>query len=67
MQIEIARDISENLEKASKELRLNKKELIARAIKLYLNSIKEYVNLKEELEAWERAGTEDLLAFENKI
>lgn len=67
MQIEVAKDISENLERASKELGLNKKELITRAIKLYLHNVKEYIILKEELEAWERAGTEDLLAFENKI
>lgn len=67
MEIEISKDISENLERASKEFGLNEEEIILRAIKLYLYSIREQLSLKEEIEAWEIAGMEDIVNFEKQI
>jgi hypothetical protein len=67
MELELSKDISKSLERASQELGLKEKEIIVRAIKLYLYNIKEYLNFKEELEAWEMAGFEDSLNFEKKI
>ena len=63
MEIEISKDISENVTQASKELGLSKEELIARAIKLYLLSMKKYIKLKEEMLDWEEAGIEDANNF----
>ena len=67
MEIEISEDMLENIEKASKKLDLDEKELVSRAIKLYLYNIKSYMDLKEELEVWEKAGAEDLVKFEKQI
>jgi len=67
MEIEISKDTLENLEKASKELGLNEKEIILRAIKLYLYSIREQLSLKQEIEAWERAGMQDMINLEEQI
>ena len=67
MQIEIPKKISENIEKVSQELGLDKKELIARAIILYLHSIKEHTDLIEEIKAWEKASIEDSLIFEKQV
>lgn len=63
----VPEDMSENLEKASKELGLEENEVVVRAIKFYLNSIKDRVALKEELEAWETAAIEDAAEFEKRI
>jgi hypothetical protein len=62
----IKRDI-EGYEKASKEMDLNEKELVERAIKFYLYVIKEHISLKEELEVWEKASIKDLIDFEMRI
>ena len=59
MEIEISQEILENIERASKNMGLNEKEIVARAIKLYLASIKDQLLLKEELEVWERASMDD--------
>ena len=67
MQIEIPKEVSKNMEKASQELGLDKKELIARAITLYLHSIQEHIDLKYEIEAWEKAGIEDSINFEKQV
>lgn len=67
MQVEVSEDISKNLEIASKELRIDKQEIILKAIRLYLHNISEYIDLRKELEAWEEAGMEDMLGFEQRI
>lgn len=63
MEIDISQDLIKSIKIASKELNLNEKEIIARAIKLYLASIKEQINLNEEIEIWEEAGIEDSVSF----
>ena len=67
MEVKIPRDISENVERVSRKLGLNKEEVVRRALIFYLNNIIKGKNLKEELESWESAGIEDLENFENKI
>ena len=66
MEIEISEDISKNIEKFSQELGIDKKEIVQRAVRFYLHSIVEEENLKEELEAWENAGIEDIEEFEEQ-
>jgi tRNA U34 5-carboxymethylaminomethyl modifying enzyme MnmG/GidA len=56
-----------DIEKASKEMDLNEKELVERAIKFYLYIIRDHISLKEELEAWEKASIKDLIDFEMRI
>ena len=67
MEVEISEDVSKNIERASRELGVNKKELISRAVRFYLHSIVEKESLKEELVAWENAGIEDLENFEKQL
>ena len=66
MEIEISEDISKNIEKFSRDLGIDKEEIIRRAVKFYLHSIVEEENFKEELEAWENAGIKDLDKFEEQ-
>lgn len=67
MEVEISEDVSKRVNEASRILGLNKKELINRAVRLYLHNILEEEKLKEDLEAWEMAGIEDLKKFEEQI
>lgn len=64
MQIDLPEDISKSIEKASIQLGLNKKEVITRAIILYLKNVKEYAELQVEMAEWEEAGIEDLINWE---
>ncbi len=66
MEIEILEDITKNIEIASRELGLEKKEFVRRALLFYIHNLIEEKNLKEELEAWENAGIEDLKRFYDK-
>ena len=59
MEIELSKDISENIEIASKQLGLEKKEIITRALILYLKNLRQYIDLQEELEGWEQISSED--------
>lgn len=66
MEIEISPELLKNMEKASKELNLNEEELIVRAIKLYLNNIRDQLELREEMDAWEEASEEDIITWEKE-
>ncbi len=63
MEIEISEETYKDVENASKELGINEKEVIAKALKLYLLNLKAQLMLKEELEIWESASIEDLANF----
>lgn len=60
MEVEITEDVSRNIKRASQELGVDEKELVRRAVRFYLHRIIEEEGLKEELEAWEKAGIESL-------
>lgn len=63
MEIEISEDISENIDKASRELGVNKKEFITRALRFYLYNLMKERDLKKEIDAWEKASIEDFESF----
>lgn len=67
MQIEIEKMTSEKVGVASKKLGVSKKDLIERAILLYLDSISKYIDLKKELQSWDSLSDEALLNFEKVV
>lgn len=67
MEVEISEEVSKNIKKASQELGLDQNELVRRAVRFYLHNLLEEKDLKEELEAWENAGIEDLQNFEKRL
>jgi hypothetical protein len=67
MEIEIRKDTSEKISKASKILGLKKKELVDRAILLYLDSISRYTDLKQEMREWDVLSDEALMNFEEAL
>lgn len=67
MQIEIPKDTSKKVSNMSDLLGIKKKELIDRAILLYLDNISKYLNLKQEMKDWDRVSDEALIDFEKSL
>ncbi|MBI2576538.1 hypothetical protein HYV84_04955 [Candidatus Woesearchaeota archaeon] len=67
MQIEIQKDTSEKISHASAVLGVGKKELVDRALLLYLDSIEKMVALKKEMGDWEALSDEALADFERSL
>ena len=67
MQVEIPTDTSKKIERVSKILGIGKKELVDRAILLYLDDISKYTELRKEMKEWDALSDEALLNFEKSI
>ena len=67
MQVQIRKEISKRILKASKTLGVKGDELVDRAILLYLDNLSKYLKLKEELSIWEKASNIDLINFEKSL
>lgn len=59
MEIKIPQEVSQEIEKASKDLGMKRNELISRAVRSYLKKIKKQSELDEEINAWENATIKD--------
>jgi len=67
MEIKISKEVLRKLDKVSKLLCIKKEEIIDRAILLYLDSIKKYLDLKQELKGWDILSDEALFNFEKSL
>lgn len=54
----IQKELVKEAEKISREMGIDKKELLERALILYLESVKQQINLFREFEAWEKLSDE---------
>jgi hypothetical protein len=66
MEIELTKDVMRNVKIASEELGISEKEVVVRAVLLYLRNVKEFEALQEEMKEWEEAGIEDANNFFQK-
>ena len=64
MEIEIPKDLDKKLSEISKELGLNKDEVVSRALLLYMDSINKMLLLKKEMSVWDKLSDEALEKFE---
>lgn len=67
MEIEIQKDTSEKVGKASELLGIGKEEIIDRALLLYLDNLSKYLDLKEEIKEWDSLSDEALENFEKSL
>jgi metal-responsive CopG/Arc/MetJ family transcriptional regulator len=65
--ITIPKKLEKELKSASQKLGVSREDLLLNAILYYLQILEKKIQLKEELEAWERASDFDLLKFEKRI
>ncbi len=67
MQLEINKETSERLTRVSKELGMEKKEFVERALLLYLDQMNKYAQLKKEMNEWDILSDEALTDFEEAL
>jgi len=67
MQIEIPKETSEKITRASELLGIKNKDLVDRAISVYLDNLSKFLNLKKELVEWDLLSDEALINFEKSI
>jgi len=65
--ITVPKKLEKEIRSASKKLGLSKEDLLLNALLYYLQLLEKKVELKKELESWERTGDIDLIKFEKKI
>ncbi len=64
MEIEIPKELDKRLTEISKDLGLDKEEVVNRALLLYMDSIQKMLLLKNEMNAWDKLSDEALEKFE---
>ena len=67
MSIELSKEVSNKLSEASDILKLDKEELVNRAVLLYLDNIHKYLELKKEVDVWDEISDEALENFERDL
>jgi len=67
MEVNIPKEISTEIEEASSILGLNKKEIVGRALVLYCDGIKKFLDLKKEFRIWDKISDECLVEFEKTL
>lgn len=67
MQLEITKGTSEKVTEASKQLGLEKKELVERAILVYLDQMNKQIQLKKEMNELDVLSDEALVNFEEAL
>ena len=68
MQIEISNQSKEKLKKISEATGFTVKDVLDRALMFfYLSTVKDEIELREELTAWDKASDEDFENFERNL
>jgi len=65
--ITISRKIEKELKITSRQLGLSKEDFLTNAVLYYLQALEVEIELKKELENWEKASSRDLIKFEKKL
>ncbi len=67
MKMKLSKTIDQKLKTTSKLLGVREEELWKRALTLYLEQVRGYVSLQEELMAWDRLSDEAFVRFEKRV
>lgn len=67
MQLELPKETTEKITEASKILGMKSQDIIDRAVLVYLDNIRNFLKLKEELAAWDKLSDEALITFERSL
>ena len=67
MEIELSRDTKSKLNKVSSILGVKDKDVVNRAVLFYLDTISKQLELKKEIDTWDKLSDEALLKFDKSI
>ncbi len=65
--ITIPKKFEKEIRKISKKMGISKEDFLINALLYYLQALEKKIELKKELEAWEKASNKDFLKFEKSI
>lgn len=65
--IAIPKKIEKELSIVSRDIGLSKEDFLINAILFYFKNLEKKIELKKELEIWEKSSNNDLLKFERQI
>ncbi len=65
--VAIPTKIKKEMQQVSANLGVSVDDFALNAILYYIKRVKDWVNLKLEIDAWERAGAEDFLKFKKTL
>lgn len=65
--ITVPKNIKENLKNASQDMGVSEDVFLANAVAYYLDNLKKTMDLKKELELWDRMSDKDTAKFEENI
>ena len=61
----LPKKLQKTVKGAAKHLGVSEGDLVTKAVLYYLAAVSKEIELKDELDMWERASLEDLALFEN--
>ncbi|MFH1072898.1 MAG: hypothetical protein V1743_05715 [Nanoarchaeota archaeon] len=67
MEVDLPDDVSEEVDRVSDVLGIDKKAFVDRAILVYLDNVKKMVDLKKEMSDWDALSDEALENFEKGL
>jgi len=67
MQIELPKETSKKVHRASELLGIQNQELVQRALIVYLDNLEKYMALKQEMKDWDTLSDEALQSFEKSL
>lgn len=67
MEVDIAKDTSIKIEKASQLTGISRQEIIDRALLLYLDSMSKFLDFKQEMKDWDKLSDEAWENFERSL
>ena len=67
MEVKLSKEVKQRVEHVAQTLGMEENQVVNQALILYLDTIKKHVELKKELEAWDRASDEALANFEKNL
>ena len=65
--ITLPRQVNSKIKTVSKKLGISKDTFALNAVLFYLQSLKNKIDFKKELNMWDKASNNDLLDFENSL
>ncbi len=63
----LSRELKSKIKDTSETLGLKERDVLEMAVTFYLGRIKKNIELKGELDAWDRLSDEALLSFDQKV
>ena len=67
MNVQVSTELDKRIKSVSKRMGVKEKEIVEKALILYLDNFKKYASLKREMKMWDELSDEALENFEKSL